>query len=58
MREREAERTDGGTLDHVADGKSLYRFVLWSASRAVGAADWLDVASSFFVATAAHRWMG
>lgn len=48
----EVERTDGGGLDHVADGESLDRLVLRSASRAVGAADGLDVATTLLVTTA------
>jgi len=46
------ERTDGGRLDHVPDGKSLYRLVLGCASRAVGATDGLDVATTLLVAAA------
>ena len=42
--------TDGGGLDHVADGESLDRLVLGSASRAVAAADGLDVAAALLVA--------
>jgi hypothetical protein len=45
-------RTDGSGLDHVADGKSLDRLVLGSASRAVGAADRLDVAATLLVTAA------
>ena len=45
-------RTDGGGLNHVADGESLDRLVLGSASRAVRAADGLDVATALLVATA------
>ena len=44
--------TDGGGLDHVADGESLDCLVLGGASRAVGAADGLDVATTLLVATA------
>ena len=44
-------RTDGGGLDHVADGESLDRLVLGCASRAVGAADGLDVATTLLVTT-------
>lgn len=43
-------RTDGGGLDHVADGESLDRLVLGCASRAVGAPDGLDVAAALLVA--------
>lgn len=43
---------DGGDLNHVADGESLDGLILWCASRAVGAADWLDVSTSLLVATA------
>lgn len=45
-------RTDGGGLDHVPDCESLDRLVLGSASRAVGAADGLDVATTLLVASA------
>ena len=45
-------RTDGGGLDHVADGESLDCLVLGGASRAVGAADGLDVATTLLVTTA------
>jgi len=45
-------RTNGSRLDHVADGEALDGLVLWCAARAVGAADWLDVATSLLVATA------
>ena len=45
-------RTDGGGLDHVADGKSLDRLILGSASRAVGATDGLDVAATLLVTAA------
>lgn len=45
-------RTDGSRLDHVADGESLDRLVLGSASRAVGAADGLDVAAALLVTAA------
>lgn len=41
--------TNGSRLDHVANGESLDRLVLWSASRAVGAADWLYMTASRFV---------
>lgn len=46
------KRTDGGRLNHVADGESLDRLVLGSASRAVGAADGLDVAATLLVTAA------
>ena len=46
-------RTDGGGLDHVADGESLNGLVLRRASRAVGASDRLDVAAALLVASAA-----
>lgn len=45
-------RTDGGRLNHVADGESLDCLVLGSASRAVGAADGLDVAATLLVTAA------
>jgi hypothetical protein len=41
-------RTNSGRLDHVADGKSLYRLVLGSATRAVAASDRLDMAATLF----------
>jgi hypothetical protein len=46
------EHTDGGRLDHVPDSESLYRLVLGCASRAVGATDGLDVATTLLVAAA------
>jgi hypothetical protein len=49
---RLGRHTDGGRLDHVADSESLYRLVLGSASRAVGAADRLDVAATLLVTAA------
>ena len=45
-------RTDSSGLDHVADGESLDRLVLGSATSAVGAAHGLDVAAALLVATA------
>jgi hypothetical protein len=45
-------RTDGGRLDHVTDGESLDRLILGCASRAVGAADGLDVATTLLVTAA------
>ena len=50
-----AQRTDGGRLDHVADGESLDRLVLGGASRAVGATDRLDVAPAVLVAAAVKQ---
>ena len=47
-----ARRTDGGGLNHVPDGKSLNCLVLGGASRAVRAADGLDVAAALLVTTA------
>lgn len=44
--------TDGGRLDHVANGESLDCLVLGRASRAVAAADGLDVAAALLVAAA------
>jgi len=41
--------TDGSRLDHVPDGESLYCLILGCASRAVGAADRLDVAAALLV---------
>ncbi len=40
-------RTDSRRLDHVADGEPLDGLVLGGASRAVGAADGLDVAAAW-----------
>jgi hypothetical protein len=37
---------------HVADRESLYRLVLGSASRAVGASDRLDVTAALLVTSA------
>ena len=48
-------RTDGGGLNHVADGESLDGLVLGGASRAVGATDRLDVAPAVLVAAAANN---
>ena len=47
-------RTDSSGFDHVADGESLDCLVLGRASRAVAAANWLDVATALLVATAAE----
>jgi hypothetical protein len=44
------EHTDGGRLDHVADGEPLDGLVLGRASRAVAAADGVDVAAALLVA--------
>lgn len=46
------ERTDGGRLDHVTDGESLDCLVLGGASRAVAAANGLDVAATLLVTAA------
>jgi hypothetical protein len=43
-------RTDSSRLNHVADGESLDGLVLGSASRAVAAADRVDVAATLLVA--------
>ena len=48
-------RTDGGGLDHVADGESLDGLVLGGASGAVGATDGLGVTAAGLVATAVVR---
>lgn len=45
-------RTNGGRLDHVPDRESLDRLVLGCASRAVGAANGLDVAAALLVTSA------
>jgi hypothetical protein len=50
-----APRTNGCGLDHVPDREPLDRLVLGRASRAVGAADRLDVAAALLVATAARE---
>lgn len=44
------ERTDGSGLNHVADGEALDGLILGRASRAVAAADGLDVAAALLVA--------
>lgn len=46
------KRTGSSRLDHVSDGEPLDGLILGSASRAVGAADGLDVAAALLVATA------
>jgi len=43
------ERTDGGRLDHVADREPLDCLVLGGASRAVGATNWLHMATALLV---------
>ena len=48
--------TDGSGFDHVPYGESLDGFVLWRASRAVGAADGLNMATTLLV-TAAIDWV-
>lgn len=45
-------RTDGCRFNHVANCKSFDRLILGCTSRAVGASDWLDVASPFLVTSA------
>lgn len=52
---RLGRRTDSSGLNHVADGESLDRLVLGGASRAVGAADGLDVAAALLVTSAVKR---
>ena len=52
---RRVDRTDGGRLDHIADGESLDGLVLGSASRAVGASDRLDVATALLVTSAVQK---
>jgi hypothetical protein len=44
--------TNSSRLDHVADGEALDRLILGGASRAVAAADGLDVAAALLVAAA------
>jgi len=41
--------TNSGRFNHVADSKSLDCLVLWCATAAVGAANWLYVAAAFLV---------
>ncbi len=53
--ERRQERTDGSGLDHVADGESLDGLILGGASRAVGAADGLRVATTLLLAAAVEK---
>jgi hypothetical protein len=43
--------TDCGRLDHVSDGKALYRLVFWGASRAIAASNWVDMAATLLVTT-------
>lgn len=43
-------RTNSSRLNHVADGESLDGLVLGRASRAVAAADGVDVAAALLVA--------
>ena len=57
LRGRRGIRTDGGGLDHVADGESLDGLDLGGASRAVGATDRLDVAPAVLVAAAAKQML-
>lgn len=45
-------RTNSSRLDHVADGETLDCLILGGASRAVAAADGLDMAAALLVATA------
>lgn len=52
------KRTDGSRLDHVADGESLDRLVLGGASRAVAAANGLDVAATLLVTAAVEELAG
>ena len=51
-RKGRVRRTNSSRLDHVADGEALDRLILGGASRAVAAADGLDVAAALLVATA------
>ena len=52
MEKLEGSRTDGGRLNHVADGEPLDGLVLGNAASAVGAAHRLDVAAAVLVTTA------
>lgn len=45
-------RTNSGALDHIADGESLDRLILGGAAGAVRAANGLDVAAAFLIASA------
>lgn len=49
------KRTDSSRLYHVANGESLDRLVLRTATSAVGAADGLDVAAALLVAAAVEE---
>jgi hypothetical protein len=53
---RPGSHTNGSRLNHVADGKSLYRLILGSAARAIRTSDRLDVTSSLLVATAVIQY--
>ncbi len=48
---RAAARTNGSRFDHVSNCESLDRLIFWSTSRAIGAADGLDVTSPFLVSS-------
>ncbi len=55
--------TDGGRLDHVADGEALDSLVLGDHTAAVGAANRGDVATALLVASVGssllrHCWLG
>jgi len=54
-RRSEGERTNGSRLDHVADGESLDRLVLWCTSGAVGAANWVHMSTSLLVTSTTDR---
>ena len=56
--EESARRTGSSRLNHVADGEALDGLILGSASRAVGAADGLDVAAALLVAAVILSLLG
>ena len=58
MEEGGSKHTGSSRLDHVADGEALDRLILGSASRAVGAADGLDVAATLLVAAVVLSLLG
>lgn len=47
-----AARTNSGGLNHISNSKTLDRFILRCTSRAVRAADGLDVATALLVTAA------
>ena len=53
-----ADITDGRALDHVTDGETLDGLILRDASRAVRAADEVDVAAAVLVAAVVSSLLG